>query len=362
VLVAGLDSRFYPLVLSWFQPALGLDTWNCDRTHPSESTPVLRFIFNMGAPFFYLPLHGPFDSTYCASANMPPAQAQALATSQPLSDDCHSALNLTYTILSLLFIVLGLFFACRSIIRRLHAIHDHAHHSTTLRLPRLLSNEEWRVRPVRKRASPTVSTLAAQSTVVASSPLHLNISELGPPPTRGRTVSLLSGLCPLRKSRAASGPRQPPNGSNGNVKEHAGPEQHLSDPTDPVADTDGPEPDIHVPDTIDIPQILYSMPSAGDTQFKTETPMIPFIILSLPSSEHLVADPSPPVSLDEDLLSPNGTFRSRGLAADDTHYDLGEATLPLLASRLRERRKRPVSFPSPNMLSTPGLAYWPRWF
>ena len=67
VLMAGLDSRFYSLILSWFQPALGLDTWNCDPTHPSESTPVLQSIFNMNPAFLYLPLDGPFDSTYCAS-------------------------------------------------------------------------------------------------------------------------------------------------------------------------------------------------------------------------------------------------------------------------------------------------------
>ena len=120
-----------------------------------------------------------------------------------------------------------------------------------------------------------------------------------------------------------------------------------------MADTDDdPESDIRI-----------DIHSTDVAQFKIETPMIPFIILSLPSSEHIVEDPSPPVSLDENLLSPDGTFRSTGLAADNTHWhDFSDAPLPVLASRLRERRKRPVSFPSPSVLSTPGMAYWPRWF
>ena len=279
------------------------------------------------------------------SANMPPAQA--LATSQSFSDDCHPILTLTYVVLSLSFIFVSVF-ACRSIIRRHHPTHDNAHLSTTFSSPCLLSNEEWRIK---KPASPTVSTLAAQSTIVASNPLHLNIiSELKPPPSRGHTVSLLSGLRLLRKSRAASPSSQQPNSSDG--KEHAArPEQHLRDRTEPVTDTDdGPEQDIGI-----------DIHPTDDAQFKIETPMIPFIILSLPSSEHIVEDPSPPVSLDEDLLSPDGTFRSTGLAADNIH-DLSDTPLPVLASRLRERRKRPVSFPSPSVLSTPGMAYWPRWF
>jgi hypothetical protein len=89
--------------------------------------------------------------------------------------------------------------------------------------------------------------------------------------------------------------------------------------------------------------------------------MLPFIILSLPSNDDLVEDPPPPSSLDDDLLSPDGTFRSTGLpilATADTH-DLDDAIRPVLASRLRERRKRPIS---PNVLATPGMAYWPRWF
>ncbi|KAH9986772.1 hypothetical protein BJV77DRAFT_1070788 [Russula vinacea] len=291
------------------------------------------------------------------------APAQALVTSQPFPDDRQPTLNLTYATLSLSFIfVSGLFLLCRSIARRRHPIHDNGHPCTTLSLPALPSNEEWKVR---KRASlaPTVSTLAAQSAIVASSPLHLNIiTELGPPPTLCRSVSLLSGPHLLPKTRVLNpliSLRQEPNGSNG--KEHAGPQQDLSDLMVPVADTDEPEPDIRVSDITNVSQTLHSIHSTDDAQFKAETPVIPFIILSLPSSEHLVEDMLPPVSLDEDLLSPNGSFRPSGLPAwgtVDTH-DLSDDTRPVLAPRLRERRKR--SSPSPNMLATPGMAYWPRW-
>jgi len=248
-------------------------------------------------------------------------------------------------------------------------------------LPAFPTNEEWRVR---KQASfaPTVSTLAAQSTIVASSPLHLNvIPEIEPSSTVGRsmnflrrgrerslswgraTIDLFSLAVSTRVFGLFSSQRQQPIGSN--EKGDAGHPQHLSDPTDSMAmaDTDDPEPDIRVPDTIDIPQILHSVHSTNDSQFKTEIHALPFIILSLPSNGDLVEDPPPPVSLDEDLLSPDGTFRSIGLpvlATIDTR-DLDDAIRPVLASRLRERRKRPISLPS-NVLATPGMAYWPRWF
>jgi len=157
--------------------------------------------------------------------------------------------------------------------------------------------------------------------------------------------------------------RQQPMSSNG--KECVEPRQHLSDLTDPKEDTDDPELDIRVPDTINILQTLQSIKSVHSTDdFKAETHVIPFIILSLPSSEDLVEDPPLPVSLDEDLLSPDGTFRPAGfpaLAAVDTH-DPDNDIRPVLASRLRERRKRPMSWPSANVLATPGMAYWPRWF
>lgn len=311
------------------------------------------------------------------SANMPPAQA--LVTTQPFSDDRHPVLNPSYPILSLSFIFIpGLLLAFRSIIRRRRLTHDDAHLCTAFGLPAFPSNEDWRVR---KQASsaPTVSILAAQSTIVASRPLHLNvIPEIEPSSTARRLMNFLCrGLeRSLSQGKAAidlfsvavstrvfslfSSPRQQPIGSN--EKEDAGYPQHLSDLTDSMADTDDPEPDIC--DTINIPQVLHSVHSTNDPQYKTEIPVLPFIILSLPSNDDLAEDPPPSVSLDDDLLSPDGTFRSTGLpvlAAVVTH-NLDDAIRPVDDSRLRERRKRPISWPSSNVLATPGMAYWPRWF
>jgi hypothetical protein len=175
------------------------------------------------------------------------------------------------------------------------------------------------------------------------------------------TIDLFSLAVSTRVFSPFSSLRQQPIGSN--EKEDAGHPQHLSDLTNSMADTND-EPDICVPDTINIHQIPHSVHSTNDSQFKTEVPALPFIILSLPSNDDLVEEPPPPVSLDEDLLSPDGTFRSTGLpvlAAVDTR-DLDDAIRPELVSRLRERRKRPISLLSPNVLATPGMAYWPRWF
>ena len=49
--------------------------------------------------------------------------------------------------------------------------------------------------------------------------------------------------------------RQQPNGSNG--KKHAGPERHLSDLAGPVVDSDKPEPELHMPDTTNLPQMAH---------------------------------------------------------------------------------------------------------
>ena len=309
---------------------------------------------------------------------MPPAQA--LVTTPPSSDDCHPTLNLSYPILSLSFIFIsGLSLAFRSIIRRRRPIQDDAHFCTAFGLPAVPFNEEWRTR---KQAlfAPTVSTLAAQSTIVASSPLHLNvIPEIEPSSTFGPSMNFLRralerslswGRAIIDLFRLAistcvfslfSNPRQQPIGSN--EKEDARHPQQLSDLTDCMADTDDPEPDIRIPEMINIPQIRHSVHSTHDSQFKTEIPVLPFIILSLPSNDNLVDDPLPPVSLDEDLLSPDGTFRSAGLPvlASVKTRNLDDAFRPVLASHLRERRKRRISWPSPNVLATPGMAYWPRW-
>jgi hypothetical protein len=297
---------------------------------------------------------------------MPPAQA--LTTTQPLSDDCRPTFNLSYPILSLSFILVsGLFIAFRSIIRRRRPTHDNAHLCTTFAFLGFPSNEERRVRK-QASLSPTVSTLAAQSTIVASSPLHLNvIPDIEPSSTVGRSMNSLcrgpdSLAVPTRVFNLFSRLRLQPIGSG--EKEGAGHPQYLSDLTDTMADTDDIEPDTRVPDTINIPQILHPVHSTIDYQFKTEIPVLPFIILSLPSNDDLVEYPTPPVSLDEDLLSPDGTFRSTGFPVLDTvdTQDLDDAIHPAIVSRLRERRKRPISLPSLNVLATPGMAYWPRWF
>ena len=310
---------------------------------------------------------------------MPPAQA--LVTTRPFSDDRHPALNPSYPILYSSFIFIpGLLLTLRSIIRRRRPMHDNAHLCTAFGLPAFPSNKDRRVR---KQASsaPTVSILAAQSMIVASRPLHLNIiPEIEPFSTVRRLMNFLCrGLGrSLSQGKAAidlfsvaistrvfilfSSPPQQPIDSND--KEDAEHPQHLSDLMDFMADTDDPEPDICVPDTINIPRVLHSVHSINDPQYKTEIPVLPFIILSLPSNDDLVGDPTPSVSLDDDLLSPDGRFRSIGLpvlAAVVTH-GLDDAIRPVVDSRLRERRKRPISWPSSNVLATPGMAYWPRWF
>lgn len=129
---------------------------------------------------------------------------------------------------------------------------------------------------------------------------------------------------------------------------------------DSVVVKDELEPDTRVPDTVNSPQILCSV---DDVEYECETPVIPFIILSLPSNEPLAEDPSQPCSLDEDLLSPEGTFRStRRLARVEADaHDISDATRLGLASRLSERRKRPILFPPLNILGAPSIT-WPRWF
>jgi hypothetical protein len=355
---------------------------------------------------------------------MPPTQAQV--ASRSFSDVRQPALNLTYVVLSLSFILIcGSFLVCSSIIRRSRCrpINDGAPHFTSFtgNSPNLLSDG------IKKRTSfcPTVSALVTQSTMVASSPLRLKIiPKLGNPSTPrwpmnflshgferflswGRetiglvrvvatassasvqqlffgvmslidsstvassnkdgsrhsgTASSLSTLCEPHSTTRALKPfpgwRQQPISSNS--KEHAGTHRHLSRPTNPFTDKDEPEPDIHVPDTINIPQFLRLIEGA---QCKTDTPVIPLIILSLPSSERLIGETPQPSALDQDFLSPDGTFRSSGPPGRVTAEtpDVSGATRLALASRLRERRKH-VSLPSPTVLATPSMAHWPRWF
>jgi len=328
---------------------------------------------------------------------MPPTQA--LVASRPFSDVHQPAPNLTYVALSSLsfFFICGTFLVYRSIVRRHHPIHESAHHNlTNLDSAVLLSNGAKK----RVSFSPTVSALVTQSAIVASSPLCLKIiPSLQYPSTpatslnlfyhgfqrpllastisltasssvasskrddsRNRaTTPLLSTLHQLRATRILKLfpclRRQP---TSSDAIEDVGSHGHPSDQMDPTVGKDEPEPDTRVPDAVNIPQILRSV---DDAECKSETPVIPFIILSLPSNEPLAEDPSQPCSLDENLLTPEGTSRSAGLLARveaDTH-DINDATRLALASRLGERRNRPIPLPPPNILGTPNMA-WPRWF
>jgi len=275
----------------------------------------------------------------------------------------------------------------------------------------------WRTKK-RTSFSPTVSTLVTRSTIVASSALRLKIipnpgyssnarwsidslcHSLGRSLSWGlatiglvrivaasihqsftRIISLITSSCvgfdgscdgritslfpALRRPHATRifklfpSLRRQPIDSNG--KEHTGSPWHLSDLEVPGTDKDEPEPDICVPDGINLPQILRSI--HDDTECKTEIPVIPLIILSLPSSDHLVGDPPQPAHQDEHLLSPDGTFCSTGPRARITAstHDVTNATRLALASRLRERRKCSGLITSPNVLA-PSMAHWPRWF
>jgi hypothetical protein len=350
---------------------------------------------------------------------MPPAQVPV--ASRSLSADRHDIVNLKCVILSLSFVfifVLGSFLAYQFVVHRRRAICGNA----ILRisgLPALLA--EGAHRDGKRTFFPTVSALIVQSTLVASSPLRLGIvpDKLGAQSTlrwsmdficRGLGLSLSWGratiglfglaasasaatiqqsfsglisliaspsstlstganprpcynsalrrLCDTRVLSLFAGLRQRllSSSAKGNKVLH----RHPSDPTGLVVDTDEPEPDILVPDTIDIPHILLS---ADDTQLKTDTPAIPLIILSLPSTEHLVGDLPLPVPLNENLLGPDGTFRSTGpptWVMTDTH-DISDATRLALAARLRERRRHLKSLSSPSIISTSGMDHWPRW-
>ena len=348
---------------------------------------------------------------------MPPAQA--LIASRPFSDVRLPALDLIYVAVSFSFVLLcGGFLARRSIARRRRPIHNSAPRFTNFSSPVLLPNE---MRSTKKRTSfsPTVSTLITRSTIVASSPLRLkiipnpgyssnarwSIDSLGRSLSRSlswgwmtiglvrivtasiqqsfaRIISLITPSCvgfdgscdgriislfpAFRRPRATrifkllpSLRRQP---LDSDEKEHPGSPWHLSDLEDPVTDEDEPEPDIRVPDGINVPQILRSI--YDDAECKTEIPVIPLIILSLPSSDHLVGDPPQPAHQDQHLLSPDGTFRSTGPRSRimASTNDVSDATRLALASRLRERRKRPGLITSPNVLATPSMAHWPRWY
>ena len=347
------------------------------------------------------------------STKMPPTQA--LLASQPFAGVRVPALNLIYIATSFSFVLIcGGFLACRSIARRRRPLHDRAPRFTNFGSLTFLSSEMWRSKK-RTSFSPTISTLVTRSTIAASSPLTIpnprhssnarwstdslchslgrslswgwatigfvrlvasssaaSIQQsfagiisptasscVGPSISDvsrrdGRVISLFPTLYRPRATRILkflpSLRRQP---VDSNRTEHTGSPWHLSDLEDPVTDKDDP-------DTIKVPRNFRSI--HDDAECKTEIPVIPLIILSLPSSEHLVD--LRPVHQDEHLLRPDGTFRSTGPRARITAStrDVSNATRVALASRLRERRKRPVMLTSPNVLATPSMAHWPRWF
>jgi hypothetical protein len=294
---------------------------------------------------------------------MPPAQA--LAASQHFSDLRLPALNPIYVALSFSFVLIcGGFLARRYISRRRRPIHNSAPRFTNFgsTLGRSLSWGWATVRLVRvvapSSATPIQQSFAGIVSPIASSCVRLSNSDGS---RGGRVISLFRTLRrphATRILRLLPSLRQQPIGSN----DHTGSPWHLSDIEDSVTDKDEPEPDIRVPDSIIVPHILRSI--HNDAEWKTEIPVIPLIILSLPSSDRLVGDPPRPVHQDEHLLSPDGTFRSTGPRARITAstHDVSDATRLALASRLRERRKRAVLITSPNVLATPSMAHWPRWF
>ncbi|KAH9172149.1 hypothetical protein EDB89DRAFT_2070134 [Lactarius sanguifluus] len=343
----------------------------------------------------------PRDISRAPSTSMPPVQASI--DSQFLSDNYDVAI-LTCAILSPLFILIFtfvIFSAWQSISRR-RGIYGNAHHRT----PTPVVLRSPRARKVRKETliSPIVSALVVQSTLVASHPLRLgivpenlwsssaahyskeshgpdqpsqgrvNIRQLGPtalPSKRdGSRLSYTIWLLPttLRGLRERqyfglfAGLRE--RAPNPSAKTSAESNRYAPGMVERMKATGEPDPNGLEPDTVDVPEIFLS---TDDPQFETGTLPIPLIILSLPSSEHLAEDPSPRVSLDEDLLSPDGTFRSSGhsVQAAIRTYDISDATRLALAFRLRHRQKRAISFPSPDVLTSPGLGpgvvHWPRW-
>lgn len=321
---------------------------------------------------------------------MPPVQASI--DSQYFFVDNYDVVILTCAILSFIIFALVVFLAWQSISRRFGI------HGKGLRRPTTSSVlRSPRARKARKEAlfPPAISALVVQSTLVASHPLRLGVvpGNLWP----SSAVDIIShGLAPVSWGRANIKQfgltASTPNGDGSRIRNticllpaalrglrrrqffglFAGLPQQAPNPgaresqdshshaPGVVEATDDPDPDVLEPDAVHIPKIFLS---TDDAQFETGTLPIPLIILSLPSSEHLVEGPSLPVSLDEDLLSPDGTFHLSGRPARVAvqTYDISDATRLALASRLRRRQKMAVSFPSPDVLASRNVVRWPRW-
>ena len=306
---------------------------------------------------------------------------------------------MTCAILSLLsfvlMFILVVFLLWRSITSRLGIYRIVLHRTTTpdLRSPR--------ARNVRKGTlSPTVSALVLQSILVASHHLRFGIVPNNPwpssaarcprfipshgskpePPSRRRGQLRIAAsppgddgsyiiqtnwfhptiLCGLRK-RLSFGlfPSLRQQGSSLTVRKSEESRRHAPDVVvvEPTEATGESGVDVLALDTASVPGTFLP------TEDETCTLQIPLITLSLPSSESLVEDSSPSVSLDEGFLCPDGTFRSSSRlarVADPTYY-ISDATRLALVSRLRHRQKRAVPFPSPDVLSSPSVVRWPRW-
>ena len=328
---------------------------------------------------------------------MPPVQTSR--DSQSLAVDNYEVVILTCAILSLLsfvlMFILVVFLLWRSITSRLGIYRIVLHRTTTpdLRSPR--------ARNVRKGTlSPTVSALVLQSILVASHQLRFGIVPNNPwpssaarcpkfipshgfkpePPSRRRGQLRVAAsppgddgsciiqtnwfhptiLCGLRK-RLSFGlfPSLRQQGSSLTVRKSEESRRHAPDVVvvEPTEATGESGVGVLALDTAGV------LGTFLPTEDETCTLQIPLITLSLPSSESLVEDSSPSVSLDEGFLCPDGTFRSSSRlarVADPTYY-ISDATRLALVSRLRHRQKRAVAFPSPEVLSGPSVVRWPRW-
>jgi hypothetical protein len=326
------------------------------------------------------------------------APVQASVDSQSLVVDNYDVVILTCAILSFLFIlmfILVVFLARQSIARRCRIYGKVLHRTTTppdLRSPRAHNARKETLSPL------TVSALVLQSIPAAFHHFRLGIvpNNLWPPsaarcpkdtlshglepepplwrranvrqfgfaasPSGGdgsrliQTIWFLpTALCGLRKRLffgLFAGLRQAPSLS---ARKSAECQRQALVVVEPTEATGEPSLDVLGPDIVGVPEIFLH------TEAEIGTLPMPLIILSLPSSENLGEDPSLPVSLDEDLLSPDGTFRSSGRLARVADHDISYATRLALASRLRHRQKRAIIFLSPDVLSSPRVVRWPRW-
>ena len=316
---------------------------------------------------------------------MPPVQTPR--DSQSLVVDNYDVVVILTCVLSLLLVILMVFLPRRSITHRRGIYGIVFHRTTTPDLP------SPRARNVRKETlSPTVSALVLQSILIASHHLRLGIVPNNPWPSsaaRCPRVMPAHGLKPEPPSRRRANIRQlgvapsPPSGDGSCITQTIwfhptfcglrmwlffGLFPGLRQQSSSIIVRKSEESQRHTPDVVvgeptevigDSGVDVLELDSAGvpetflPTEVETGTLQIPLIILSLPSSEHIIENPSPPVSLDEGFLCPDGTFRSSGRLAQAANpmYDISDATRLALASRLRHRQKRAIPLPSPDIPS-----------